>query len=115
MPEAFDPAWVGLVITALISAITGASGASLISGIFATKRGVKGDELKREENGTNRFNAIFAAQDTLIKQLTGDVNALKLEVGNIRREVHLEVAYNRVLTELLDEHTIEVPPRSIAG
>ena len=119
MTESFNFApLVGFAITALISLVTGAAGAQLIAGLFASKRGVKGDELKREENSTARFNAIFAAQDVMINKQGAQVNALVQEVGSlksemaiIQRQLMAGESYNRRLMLLLDEHTIEPPPR----
>jgi hypothetical protein len=119
MTESFDLApLVSFAITALISLVTGAAGAQLIAGMFASKRGVKGDELKREENSTARFNAIFAAQDVMINKqgkqvetLMEQVGSLKSEMTGIQRQLMAGENYTRRLIALLDEHTIEPPPR----
>jgi len=119
MQESYDFApLVGLAITALISVVTGAAGAQFIAGMFASKRGVRGDELKREENSTARFNAIFAAQDVMINKqgeqvdtLMEQVGSLKAEMSKIQRQLMAGDNYTRRLIALLDEHTIEPPPR----
>lgn len=106
-----------VLIVAVLVIITGGVGAAIATGIFASRRGVKGDALVKEQNGINGLDKLTNAQGNYIDRLEKRINEMEQDfnekIENLEAKLHDEVAYSNLLINTLSENTIPIPPRPI--
>lgn len=100
-----------IIIVVILALMTGGLGASVVNGIVASKRGVKGDALAKEQNGISGLTALSNAQDKYLSRLDAEVEALKLEIQQVKVELNGEVQYSNALAAILRKNNIPVPDR----
>jgi len=132
MPNWFDLIVEGniaaIIISFILVALTGAVGASIVNGIYASRRGVRGDALVKEQNGITGLGKLADSQgeyiDRLEKRLSEVETSAKEQIAELRTEfeakvdeletkLFIEVEYSNVLISALSENTIPIPPRPI--
>ena len=108
-----DPVLIIIVIVLIL--ITGGAGQSVVSGIMANRRGVKGDALVKEQNGINGLGMLTERQDSYIETLETRINKMEenfnSKVEELEKRLEAEIDYSNSLINTLSENTIPIPPR----
>lgn len=100
-----------LVVVAVLL-LTGGVGASIVNGISASRRGIKGDALVQEQNGIDGLSKLSNAQDVAIKRLDGQVSTLTARLEAMERELRAEREFSNKQIALLIKHGIPPAPRT---
>lgn len=104
-----------ILIVVVLVIITGGVGAAIVNGITASRRGIKGDALVKEQNGIEGLGKLADSQgayiETLEKRLDKVEADFNMKVENLERKLESEVAYSNILINVLSENTIPIPPR----
>lgn len=115
-----------ILIVGIILVLTGGVGTSIVTGVFAGRRGVKGDALQKEQNAINGLGALTEGQqgfiDRIAKQLENTKAEAKAEVALLKAEneknysileakFDREVQYSNNLIVLLAQNGIAAPQR----
>lgn len=110
--------WLTIVIIIVILIITGGVGKSIIDSRGASKRGIKGDALVKEQNGIEGLTNLGNLQDAFITKLQAQnnsqqeqINELSYKVDNIATKLEEEISYSNLLIQTLSDNTIPIPPR----
>ena len=117
--EIVAPLGVGGIITLIIiSVVTGGVGAAIVQGLFASKRGVKGDALVKEKNALDGYHTLSEVQQALMKDLVSRLEKAETNISNmdthideLTKSLTHEIQYQNLLIWTLHENTIEVPAR----
>jgi len=117
--EIVAPLGVGGIITLIIiSVVTGGVGAAIVQGLFASKRGVKGDALAKEKNALDGYHTLSEVQQALMKDLVSRLEKAETNISNmdthideLTKSLTHEIQYQNLLIWTLHENTIEVPAR----
>ena len=117
--EIVAPLGVGGIITLIIiSVVTGGVGAAIVQGLFASKRGVKGDALVKEKNVLDGYHTLSEVQQALMKDLVSRLEKAETNISNmdthideLTKSLTHEIQYQNLLIWTLHENTIEVPAR----
>lgn len=119
---------VTLIIVLLIAIVTGGVGVSIVSGIFASRRGVKGDAIAKENTALSGLGTLTEGQQGFIEILNNALETQKAEsaaalhqakleatqqVAALKHEFERELAYSNALIVLLAQNGISAPPRPI--
>jgi len=115
-----------IVVTIILVLLTGAVGAAIVNGLYASRRGVRGDALVKEQNGIAGLGKLTDSQGEYIDRLEKRLNELETEskaqitelrtefeakVNELESKLFIEVEYSNVLITVLSENTIPIPPR----
>lgn len=100
-----------LIIFVVILIVTGGVGSSYVTGRMASKRGVQGDALVKEQNGIEGLTNLGTLQGTYIATLTQQIKDLSEKFDDLERKFDAEVEYSNLLINTLSENTVPIPPR----
>lgn len=101
------------LIIVVICIITGGVGAAIVSAVGASRRGVKGDALVREQNGIEGLSKLADGQAGYITTLENRVERVELDVVELTRQLHSEIEYSNLLIRTLSEKNIPIPSRPV--
>ena len=100
-----------ILILVVIAVVVGGGAVALINGWYASKRGVKGDALIKEQNGITGLTNLSEQQGEFITTMRDEITNLKRDMADMRKELHAEIAYSNSLINLLSKNNVPVPPR----
>ena len=100
-----------ILVLIVIAVVVGGGAVALINGWYASKRGVKGDALIKEQNGITGLTNLSEQQGEFITTMRDEIAGLKKDMGELRKELHTEIAYSNGLINLLSRNNIPIPPR----
>ena len=105
-----------LVITAILLVMTGGGAVAIINGFVASRRGVKGDALVKEQNSISGLGKLTEGQDSFITQLRDELETYKREtnarITELETALKTEIRHTANLTQQLIEHNIVPVPRT---
>lgn len=101
-----------ILILLVIALLTGGVAVALINGFVASRRGVKGDALQKENNAISGLGTLTEGQQGFIDALQQNFNEYKAEMetkfAKLELRLDLEIAYNNMLiTQLI---TAQIAP-----
>lgn len=106
-----------IVITAILLIMTGGGAVAIINGFVASRRGVKGDALVKEQNSISGLGKLTEGQDAFITQLRDELETYKAKtdqrISQLETDLRTEIKHSANLTQQLIEHNIVPVPRSI--
>jgi hypothetical protein len=117
-----------LLIIVAIAIVTGGTGAAIVSGVVASRRGIKGDALVKEQNAINGLGTLTEGQQGFITQITAQLATVEAKAENRIKElkkeleaknlvlshrIDSELQYSNSLIVLLAQHGIPAPPRPL--
>lgn len=111
-----------IIIVAVLVIVSGGVGAAIVNGITASKRGIRGDALIKEQNGIEGMGKLTEAQGAYIETLEDRIEKIGAEsaqregrlsarVDALEQRLEAEMAYSNLLISTLSENTIPIPPR----
>jgi len=107
-----------LIISAILLVITGGVGVAIVNGIVASRRGVRGDALAKEQNSINGLGKLTDGQDAFITQLRDELETYRTEtnrrISDLEKALKTEIRHSGDLTKQLIEHNIVPIPRTDA-
>ena len=112
-----DGDFLTLIITAILLLATGGGGVALINVFGASRRGIKGDALVKEQNSISGLGKLTEGQDAFITQLRDELDTYKAEtnqrISQLEIDLRAEIKHSANLTQQLIEHNIVPVPRSV--
>lgn len=102
---------ITVLIVIVILIITGGVGAAIVSAVSASKRGVKGDALVREQNGIEGLSKLTEGQAGYITTLENRIDDYEIRLTKLEGRLQDELDYSNLLIRTLSENTVPIPPR----
>lgn len=99
-----------LLVGLLIVLVTGGLGSTIVNSIAASRRGIRGDAISKEQTGIDGLSKLSSAQDVAIHRLDGQIIKATERIEALERRLQAEIEYsNANITHMLSLGVAPLP------